>query len=119
METFSTLQHPNVACMKVLRRGIYCKAISVCVAAEDTTNGARGLGSIPGPVTSAKSPTLANIAMFFLSCVTQALSRGDGPRHLLYASVSSFRLRLQMLEIVVFFYCKFDGFRIDVSISRS
>ena len=42
------------------------------------------LGLFLGPVESdAASPT--PIQGFFLSCVAQALSRGDGPRHSLHA----------------------------------
>ena len=40
-------------------------------------------GSIPGPV---KSERLATAATFLHSCVSQALSRGDGPHHSLHAS---------------------------------
>ena len=44
-------------------------------------------GSIPGPVKSAQCrQRLATAATFLRSCVVQALSRGDGPRHSLHAS---------------------------------
>ena len=44
-------------------------------------------GSIPGPVKSAQCrQRLAIAATFLRSCVAQALSRGDGPRHSLHAS---------------------------------
>ena len=44
-------------------------------------------GSIPGPVKSAQCrQRLATIVKFLPSCVAQALSTGDGPRHSLHAS---------------------------------
>ena len=47
-------------------------------------------GSIPGPVKSAQCrQRLATAATFLRSCVAQALSRGDGPRHSLHASAYS------------------------------
>ena len=44
-------------------------------------------GLIPGPVKLAQCrQRLATVATFLRSCVTQALSRGDGPRNSLHAS---------------------------------
>ena len=44
-------------------------------------------GSIPGSVKSAQCrQQLAIVATLLRSCVAQALSRGDGPRHSLHAS---------------------------------
>ena len=44
-------------------------------------------GSIPGPVKSTQCrQRLATVATFLRSCVAQALSRGNGPRHSLHAS---------------------------------
>ena len=43
-------------------------------------------GSIPGSVKSAqRRQRLTTVATFVRSCVAQALSRGDGPRHSLHA----------------------------------
>ena len=47
--------------------------------------GAGGLSSNPGSVKSAQCrQRLATAAMFLRSCVAQALSHGDGPRHSLH-----------------------------------
>ena len=54
---------------------------------ERTSIGAEGLGLDSGSVKSdTVSQTTRPPAIYFRSCVGQALSRGDGPRHSLYAS---------------------------------
>ena len=62
-----------------------CKAVSS--VAKRTLSVREVWGSIPGLVKSAQCrQRLAIIATFLRSCVALALSRGDGPRHLLHAS---------------------------------
>ena len=57
-------------------------------------------GSIPGPVKSTQCrQRLATAATFLRSCVAQALSRGDMPRHSLHASAYE-RLNVSILQIL-------------------
>ena len=45
----------------------------------------QGFDSRDGQIGDSVTNSVATAAMFLRSCVVQALSRGDGPRHLLHA----------------------------------
>ena len=60
---------------------------AVGVAVNDNPFGVGGLGSIPWPVKlDTVSPTARHRCDVFWSCVAQAQSRRDGPRHSSHAS---------------------------------
>ena len=75
---------PNLACFNI---AIFNIKPAVSSVAKRTLSVRELWGSIAGPVKSAQCrQRLATVAAFLRSCVAQALSRGDGPRHSLHAS---------------------------------
>ena len=67
-----------------------CSSFQVFQLAKHTLSMREVWGSIPEPVQlTQRRQRLATAATFLRSCVAQALSRGDGPRHSLRRNTAS------------------------------
>ena len=109
------------ACLKCRTSNMFllhtCKALywPISSVAKPTLSAREVWASIPGPIRSSESrQRLAIVATFVRNCVTQALSRGDGPRHSLHASVYYCEYNEDLIFCVALSLCTRTTLRIIV-----